>query len=586
MRQNQILWSVIAATGLGAAQARAQSGTNTLTEGGPHNGLSSQAFRENALITNYAARTILLTHPLDDAMLGVPALTQRLNDPGARAIITELVSCALTKETTVGNFQGELGLCQRWHTTPLAQLSVCQEVLTACVMARVNARGMAVPISLRGAEPGLTPLRAQIGTRTHVRESPPGQDPSQGWPIESFLTCPNPNNPNGECGWSTERVWKCQPGAPVSLFAEGPACGAVTLRACTGLQGCYASNTGHLLPDGNPFPAYARALSEQASACPTSPLSLQCPADGYFNVMERAADPEALTAISSGSATHNATPKPASERQLFPYAEGAFYGNLFTGELRWTCEWITSKRLRCSSSTTTTLPYEHVYACYAPSHDDDSLQVMKLNDRLCAAPGASCFPHPPAACQRACTARNADGAFGSCKGPNSAQYHHPVTTYLSNPCDLVNDARLRVRLGCPVSRNGTALTQSDLASRPREVPPAARGCRGCSIQAGRGGPLVPLGAALWLLLRRRRPRPRAASAPVRAPARGGARLSADLRQLLPGAPPTGASRRAPGAPRRPPTTPLSPAPRAAAPAPDRPGRTPGGPRARARASRR
>jgi hypothetical protein len=71
--------------------------------GTPKNGLSSKAFRHNALTTNRKALAILRKYPLNDKLFRVEGgyIARQLRDPRARAMMEELVECALDSKTEV-----------------------------------------------------------------------------------------------------------------------------------------------------------------------------------------------------------------------------------------------------------------------------------------------------------------------------------------------------------------------------------------------------------------------------------------------------------------------------------------------------
>jgi hypothetical protein len=174
-----------------------------LEEGAPHNGLSSQAFRFNALTTNKQALQWLMDRPLDASLFSVDGgyIARQMRDPNARAMLAEMVACALNPGIVVSHdepdrgihwsAQGELGLCPAWPGEGDAQRS-CQELVSASIMARVNAMGRSIPISLR-SDPGrvlvsspLASLDTRISTRVTFREGMRNMDPAVGPLIDGF----------------------------------------------------------------------------------------------------------------------------------------------------------------------------------------------------------------------------------------------------------------------------------------------------------------------------------------------------------------------------------------------------------------
>jgi hypothetical protein len=129
------------------------------------NGAPTEAIVYNPLLAGVDANRALTEMPLADKSFdrdaGHPALKLPLHDEAARTFMRYLVSCALDPDQIVTwtdawvpaqptyTFQGKLGLCPEWGKE--APSPGCLEVVSACVLARNNAFGREVPISLRGA---------------------------------------------------------------------------------------------------------------------------------------------------------------------------------------------------------------------------------------------------------------------------------------------------------------------------------------------------------------------------------------------------------------------------------------------------
>src|SRR5258706_14419329 len=96
MRQNRTGWCVIAVSAavIGFAPA-------VFAEGNTHNGLSAGAFRRNALTTNGTALGKLLGHALNDAFVADDYIRRQLHDPNAKAMMEEIIRCALNASSTV-----------------------------------------------------------------------------------------------------------------------------------------------------------------------------------------------------------------------------------------------------------------------------------------------------------------------------------------------------------------------------------------------------------------------------------------------------------------------------------------------------
>jgi hypothetical protein len=427
---------------------------------------------------------VLRSLPLDDAALADPVLALQLNDVRGRAVMAEIVKCALspvqvlTFEDVMGRrfkWQGELGLCRHpenevgdWSAA--APTQACQELVTGCLMARVNAKEMSVPISLQGKPVELFPSRPSVGAEPNLRERQGVEDPTDGTPIESFDPACAPGH---ECRWRPSYVGKCTTGE-VTLAVDSAQCSTTMVRVCGGLHGCYGASS----PVGFPSPVdYSKLIKQQSNVCAATPIRFDCPTDvaigGTYSVMTRPtvlAGPPPLNGMSppvikvAGSGTF-----PATEATVFAYGEGAFYGNLFAGDdLGMTCavSAATPTTLVCTRTTgepepvpclpgtpggcppqPTNVAYRNVYACYSLTSgagpDEEATAVAYLNDRICAqrTPGEHCFPHPPGRCAARCRWDAPSRSWQECQGrPDLAgqvPIYRPVSTRLNGPCDLI-----------------------------------------------------------------------------------------------------------------------------------------------------
>ncbi|HEY0988898.1 MAG TPA: MYXO-CTERM sorting domain-containing protein [Kofleriaceae bacterium] len=457
-------------------------------EGTPHNGLSSRSFRLNALTSNRRALGVMLQHALDNALVSDEYIVRQLKDPGGRAMMVELVKCALDAGTLlvsedqnhvpIARWRGEVGLCQStpssdsrvpvWDTS--GPNEACQQIVTACITSRVNALKHSIPLSLRSETQPLAAVHDRVVTDRRFRESPPQQDPSLGWPVQSLI---GPACPAGQpCSWASAYVGTCTPGQPVALaISDGAACGSAGIRVCGGIHGCYPATGPYNEPAGfptAPAPHYSEFLAEKTGACTATPLTFTCPTalttSGYYSVMVQPAAPGPIVDGWPDGGLHQTVVKvnipgsgvgsyPAAERDVFGFLEGAFYGNLFKPDnLRRTCEVsLDGTKLDCtpgavgtrgdlctivltgSAPSTTgavlsiddqrdnclsrdpTIPYTEVYACYsyeqqAENATDDEVSTAQFNARMCDLPpgsGMQCFPHPPKRC------RYSDGRAGA-----------------------------------------------------------------------------------------------------------------------------------------------------------------------------
>jgi len=460
MKRKHQGWFVVILVALGAAFAPVFA----YGEGNDHNGLSSGAFLRNSLTLNPRALKVLLAQALGE-VVSDDYVRLQLHDPAARAMMAEIIQCALPKSVAISysdlydnqtlyTWPGKLGLCE--NSKPLANdwnrerpswggggpnLS-CQQLVTACVMARVNALGQSVPISLRGQKGVLPRLNDAITTDTIFRETLPPQvlaDPAAGTPIGSFSTrC----LPGPECDWAPAHVGTCKPGVKLTFTAPP----LTHLRVCTGIQGCNGNNADNRV--------YAKLI------LPNAPLTYKCPENGYYSVMTYHIVPQPkISAVD----TANKGKYPTSEQEVFSFREGAFYGNMFEpAQLKRNCEVpdsdkdhrycqrtntgpAVSCRLTDTTCGKTEIPYQHVYACYSfdPSvNGGDGVQdgvqygVQYLNARICdlQSSGTACFPNAPTPCK----AVTLSGVYQDCQGQGGeATGYPPITTYLNDPCDLI-----------------------------------------------------------------------------------------------------------------------------------------------------
>jgi hypothetical protein len=561
MKLNWISRSVVIVGTLAAASPEAVFASEALMEGPPHNGLSSEAFRRNALTTNPKALVILQSYALNESMFSVDPdefgtgyIDTQLADPSAKAVMEETIRCALGKGTKVehaGNtWQGELGLCQpkpgagpdspNWGQS--GPNSACQQLVTACLMARTNSLHRAIPVSVRGQPAELFPLLDKVPAETIFRESLLNEDPSKGTPIKSFL---GPDCPEGqECNWAPAFVGKCD-GDKVRLEIQDPsACGSTPLRVCAGIHGCSAPGSGDNPPLGPEYDnspskwKYWKFLEEKPGACAGTELEFNCPTEfgGYYSVMTRPGqvgvenpvpNPQSPTVVQTAGAGNY----PVTERENFTFREGAFYGNLFDpSELTWECEVKVQGQRICKTTNASgsveeicdvrngplpcvvapSVPYRNVYACYSlaqqqdPQDSEDSnASVAYLNDRICDTPDPDkpCFYHKPRPCHfldpvlneqhgAHCDWVNESGQFQNCKSFDDEPKvsYLPITTYLNGPCDLIGNAVLCGQ----VLRSMVSNTRGAI-----KVAPGPRGCGGCSFD-GAGGGLLPASIAAFL----------------------------------------------------------------------------------------
>ncbi len=511
MKLCRMIWRVVALSAVAAAFLRVEPAP-ALAEGNPKNGLSSQAFRANVLTTNREALKYLVTYSLRDLFSDSDEagdseakksarqhVRDLLHDPAARAVAEELVRCALNERITLDytdshdaasprkySWTGELGLCPAWREG--APDLMCQQLVTACLMARVNALNVAVPISMRGKPPIPRP-RGVVPAEMTFRESLLPQHLNKGTPIPTR-------------GWNVAHVGTCTRGERVSLALDGASTdGSLALRICAGIHGCESGPSPSWVPRGI-SPLRYEHLGDFSSAIPASamgPYEFSCPTDllsgGYYSVMIKNGDAHDIRRTDGSGASPAAGVYPAAEQQVFGFLEGAFFGNLF--------DW---RKLIEPQQNPGGLPYEDVHACY--SFGNQELGVAYLNSRICALPEGRCFLHPPQPCQAIdmredrCRWSADEGAYRACLG-SAGEPFEPITTYLNGPCDLIGEGAL-----CDKIR---ALPRSiPIERQPGPLkPPETRGCvRSCSTGDSNqlATSLTLVGLVAWRLGRRRRRR--------------------------------------------------------------------------------
>jgi len=439
---------------------------------------------------------------------GPAAWQELLVGDHAPELIKYIVSCALDANERVDipawpelatmrrqlacGFPGEIGLCSQrylrqskkpgasketiWSAEPATR--GCQERVSACVLARVNALGARVPISLRGDG---TALLDKVPVQTQFREN-------HGTPIRSFQRCDqmclwgDPLRRN--CDWERRHVGQCTRGAddgPRKVRLEVGSSVALRVRICTGIYGCddtapglgAGSATAPVLFQGHlvEFPAhYGGQMLHQGTANHT--IEFDCTDNGprveigdrpfrtgYYSVMlgtlepgvavpdnaiiKLVRQPDDPVGPSDAEPPHDSYPAP--ERKVFTFREGGFFGTIFPGR---------ELAAATTSSKRAPVPNEK-FACASEIWD---IQAAQEAARLCAGPMGSvlpggCFGNAPGRCDVAgdpqgCVTPADAGppqVYDACRSlPDAATsavtraplWDYPYTTYLNHPCDL------------------------------------------------------------------------------------------------------------------------------------------------------
>lgn len=455
------------------------------------NAIASNAIASNAITSNAIASNAIASGALAGALLppaqegetrGVvtqPDLVTGLQDPDAQMLMKYLVDCALVPEQTLewtGRFapfptavwRGVLGLCPEWLTgAPSAQ---CLQRVSGCLLARNNAFGISVPLSLRGDRDGVSaiPLAETVElwpklwrTNTDVPSAAPCASTTVG------LT--------RNCGWQSAGVGRCTPGQPVAVGAGG--CGLGNSTGNTMLRICARM---HFCDEGSP-----QLVAENDGACGSSRprVEFTCPAEGFYAVMA------ARSSSASGPADVEVAADPplfpSSEAEVFTWREGAFYGTIFgAGALNplkpqvrvnptsgrveeqlipGTNLWVPGKTL---SSLFAGVVYQKMWAC---SSGNWSLPEAYYERRICAgAGGINCAARYAGPCGLVCGSDDrgpvtGDFDYGDCGDLTLRRWPIATTTFLNHPCDLLGPD--------PIGSTASDVLCRTLAALPLSPPP-------------------------------------------------------------------------------------------------------------------
>ncbi|WP_437595724.1 hypothetical protein [Sorangium sp. So ce590] len=403
----------------------------------PQNGLDPRALPRNASLLEALRYHKLDTQGLDAILSANPHMAERFIDAAAgnaNELMEVIVSCALGPDEQVKAtihaetfiWRGKLGLCGKesplgsWGDLPTKE---CLEVVSSCVLARLNALDRQVPISIRGQDASLFVLRDKVRVERELRDRAP---------IASFEAC-TPYHTEGEnrrdCGWQAAYVGRCEPKASVTLQRERWSVVQPMVRVCRGIHGC-----NHDQPDvasSRDLPGYAGFVADFAEE---EEISFPCPPGDLFSVMLASPDPKEQLPPELDVVPSPGTPAkyPAREEDVFTYREGSFFGDIFNGP-------------------------KNRYACYS---DIWSAGKAHLADRLCGGPSdEDCLLQEPLPCRAAPSSdeRTAPAytqlCFGESKAPSSAYldcegeqrvrrpWQHGITVFLSDPCALSSDIK-------------------------------------------------------------------------------------------------------------------------------------------------
>ncbi|NVJ02495.1 hypothetical protein HV824_30855 [Myxococcus sp. AM009] len=412
------------------------------------NSLRTEELAFNALTSNRAALDALTTMPLHTQSFATDGrLKHTLEHPPAREVMTYLTECALPPGATVKwksragdiySFKGELGLCPEWEKDKPTQ--ACLGYVTACLLARNNAFGDSVMVSMRGEDS--RELRRFNPSGNHREWSP------------MFLPCASGEaGLQAECGWLGEHVGACTPGEKVTVAAGAPhpeTCtgrlgrifGDRVLRVCEDPRGCAWEDR------------LADTLDNPCGGIEPS-VDFKCPASGRYSIMSapysRAATPGSWVAPVATAGTYPAEPFGA-----YTFREGAFYGNMFdsrelTVEVVLNPDTFEPKLVNLRFKG---VVHDNVHACHGRDWvDGDS----HLRSRICANADiggqsiSGCMAHAAGPCEpgsynpRPARCKLNDGAavwgdgdFEGCDDSRGVHHPEPITVFLRSPCEDVD----------------------------------------------------------------------------------------------------------------------------------------------------
>lgn len=431
---------------LPASRAAAEPGIRIL------NSLSTSDVALNALTTNRKSLEALTTGPLNtESFAKDDRLISQLEDPAALRVMSYLVQCALgegqelkwTSHSGVTSyFKGEVGLCMEWEKG--APSRECLGYVTACLLARNNAFGVTVPISMRGED-----------RRDEKRFNPSGL--SVEW-SPMFLPCPSGGTGlSPECGWLGESVGTCTPGTEVTVSAGAP----YDLTTCTGKLGDMGGQRV-LRVCKDPAGCEGRDSLGEAdkNTCGTSAPSVtfKCPEAGQYSVMSAPYNRDAVPgswvwpqARSASGGTY-----PAGPFGAFTFREGAFYGNMFDPSALAVEVLVTKDKDYIpvlSKPGFQGYPYQNVHACYSRdwvSGDSHLISRICANATVGGSSAYACVARTAGPCEPGSTSTRpprckvndgawvyGDGDFEACLDETDNEHPEPISVYLRNPCDLI-----------------------------------------------------------------------------------------------------------------------------------------------------
>ncbi|HWN68740.1 MAG TPA: hypothetical protein VNM90_13980, partial [Haliangium sp.] len=268
-----------------------------------YNALGADPLMFNALLRNPRANVAITHHSLTSLLQENPAadsdaayFQRQLRDPFARHVVDYLVGCALPETQSVfwtdpvtGTslaWHGDLGLCPSWQTGSIHENQACTELLSACLLARNNARQEEVLISVHGARSvsnealvALPLAPAAAGGEPCEAASFAPDCPLEGGAWGPTSNCPGPSNMSYPGRWRSRHIGACTADTPVTLEVTPTACADdLLIRICDGVYGCDFDAAEHRESTAIPCDA-------------TSAITFTCASEETFTVMYANADP-------------------------------------------------------------------------------------------------------------------------------------------------------------------------------------------------------------------------------------------------------------------------------------------------------
>lgn len=438
------------------------------------NSLTTQALVLNAISTNPQANALVATsalQPVFDPATGDAYLREQLRDVDAQHFMEYVVGCALEAGSGVDwldpltntrqRWEGLIGLCPEWASEVPSE--ACLHRVSSCVVARNNAFGRRVELSMRGEDPR-DPSKFALDKKTRPTE----YDPRTSAHVASFEACEEgETGASRDCGWTPDWLGRCTPGQTVRLGAGGLApdtctgaplgatlSGRVVLRVCEGIAGCDAQDE--------------RDLAQSEGSCHGEPpaVAFTCPASGNFNVMlapwdSAVGDGGASAQVDVETNTCANTLYRLSEAQAFRYREGAFYGTLFDADALAVTVQVTKGVVEGKGQRVTGAVYQKMYSCYDPAWLRGAAYAL---NRVCALPnsGENCAATVTGACvdrdkpsnsmckqEDGTLVRLGDRDYEYCSDGRDTVWEEPVTTFLNAACDLAPLTQLDLCLRGP-----------------------------------------------------------------------------------------------------------------------------------------